>query len=194
MKPKVLSALGLIVMIWAMFSSVPAWAQTNRFPLTLYNPGPYYEYPSWDQTLPSNLRFIVLSNMNKEAVLDKETGLVWEQSPSTSKKLWMEAHYSCNMLMKGGRFGWRLPTLQELASLLDPTKSNPALPAFHPFNNVQFSSPFYYWTATTSNITLNESTFIWIVSFASPVLGLADISDQEYFVWCVRGGQGVNPQ
>src|ERR1044071_6059779 len=37
--------------------------------------GPYYATPSWDQTLPVATRFIVLSNFNSEAVLDRETGL-----------------------------------------------------------------------------------------------------------------------
>src|SRR5262249_15328144 len=40
--------------------------------------GPYYAEPSWDQMLPASTRFIVLSNFNSEAVLDRETGLVWQ--------------------------------------------------------------------------------------------------------------------
>jgi hypothetical protein len=43
--------------------------------------GPYYATPSWDQTLPAATRFVVLSNMNAEAVLDRETGLVWRKTP-----------------------------------------------------------------------------------------------------------------
>jgi hypothetical protein len=48
--------------------------------------GPYYATPSWDQTIactiPSSCsRFLVLSNFNNEAVLDRETGLVWERTP-----------------------------------------------------------------------------------------------------------------
>ena len=41
----------------------------------------------------------------------------------------------------GGTKGWRLPSVAELASLVDPANSNPALPTGHPFSNVQ--SPFY---------------------------------------------------
>src|SRR5437016_8649313 len=85
--------------------------------------GPYYANPSWDQTLPSSTRFIVLSNLNSVAVLDRETGLVWEQSPSTSTLSWDGAQNHCNTLRAGGRLGWRLPTLQELASLVDPSVS-----------------------------------------------------------------------
>ena len=50
-------------------------------------PGPFYAEPAWDQKLacPTKAncpRFLVLTNWNSEAVLDKETGLVWERSPA----------------------------------------------------------------------------------------------------------------
>ena len=64
------SALGLLLLV----ATVSVNAQT-------VGAGPYYATPSWDQTLPSNTRFIVLSNMNSAAVLDRETGLVWERAP-----------------------------------------------------------------------------------------------------------------
>lgn len=44
--------------------------------------GPYYAEPSWDQKLPAATRFVVLMDWNNEAVLDRETGLVWEQAPA----------------------------------------------------------------------------------------------------------------
>src|SRR5215813_9983343 len=108
------------------FVGAPIFAQTTA-------PGPYYATPSWDQTLPASTRFIVLSNMSNAAVLDRETGLVWEQSPSTHSFIWEEAQRRCNGLTTGGRLGWQLPTLQELASLLDPTVAPPGirLPAGH---------------------------------------------------------------
>jgi hypothetical protein len=45
--------------------------------------GSYYANPSWDQELPAAQRFIVLSNLNNEAVLDRETGLVWQRTPGS---------------------------------------------------------------------------------------------------------------
>jgi hypothetical protein len=33
--------------------------------------GPYYATPSWDQTLPANTRFVVLSNFANAAMLDR---------------------------------------------------------------------------------------------------------------------------
>jgi|SRR5262249_8694651 len=60
--------------------------------------GSYYANPSWDQQLPAATRFIVLSNWvdsnfpaGGAAVLDRETGLVWEISPSTTAFVWESA-------------------------------------------------------------------------------------------------------
>jgi Protein of unknown function (DUF1566) len=153
--------------------------------------GPYYATPSWDQQLPASTRFIVLSNWNNEAVLDRETGLVWEKSPDTNTHSWGTATTHCNFLNLGHRKGWRVPTIQELASLVDGDPANtdsPRLAPGHPFTHVQPSSA--YWSATTISST-NLSA--WYVGFGIGDLGAADKS-QPLFAWCVRGGQGVDPQ
>jgi hypothetical protein len=74
MKRKMVLTVGGLVFGVCGIAVIYAWAQTVA-------PGPYYAMPSWDQTLPVATRFIVLSNMGSNAVLDRETGLVWERSP-----------------------------------------------------------------------------------------------------------------
>ena len=64
-------AAGFLVVAMLAVAVGSADAQTTAV-------GPYYATPSWDQKLPcssaSNCpRFIVLSNWNSEAVLDRET-------------------------------------------------------------------------------------------------------------------------
>lgn len=155
--------------------------------------GGYYGMPSWDEKLTctsktSCPRFEVLTNWSKAAVLDKETGLVWEQSPSTSTFTWIGAQTHCNQFPMGGRFGWRLPAIQELASLLDANATSaPYLPAGHPFSNVQSS---IYWSATTD---ANDTGSAWDVYFSIGGVGTGGKTNTN-FVWCVRGGQGVDPQ
>ena len=154
--------------------------------------GPYYATPSWDQTLPVATRFIVLSNFAGAAVLDRETGLVWEKSPDTPSTTWAVAQRSCNQKTVGGRKGWRLPTIQDLASLIDPTVPlgpTLTLPIGHPFINVQ-SSPAY-WSATSES--QSPSTIAWDVLFSAGVVNITPKSASQP-VWCVRGGQGVDPQ
>jgi hypothetical protein len=175
------SIIGLAIGLVA--GSVPALGATNAV-------GPYYATPSWDQTLPAASRFIVLTNMNSDAVLDRETGLVWEKSPSTSTVIWVAAQGHCNQLTVANRIGWRLPTLQELASLADPSVSpGVTLPSGHPFTNVQ---PSFYWSATTRSTT-NDSE-AWGVFFNDGVVSAFPKSQSGFFFWCVRGGQGVDPQ
>lgn len=144
--------------------------------------------PAWYQILASAQRF--LSVMGGPAILDLETGLVWEQSPSTDPFNWFEAINHCNREVKtGGRNGWRLPTIWELASLVDPNAvSDPALPSGHPFSNVQQQR---YWSATTLAGNTDDA---WQVLFElhGVVNFLEKASSAQ--VWCVRGGQGPDPQ
>jgi len=166
--------------------------------------GPYYATPSWDQSIPCTAatncsRFVVLSNFDNAAVLDRETGLVWERSPSTAVYPWssgstsLTAGYHCLLeVTLGGRIGWRLPTVNELASLVDKTSSSsPTLPPGHPFQNVLFGSAFDdYWTATTTAGSANAAR---VLNFRDGQIGASPKSDSQ-LVWCVRGGQVVDPQ
>jgi hypothetical protein len=76
---------------------------------------------NWDKVLPPAQRFTVLEAFNNEAVRDNETGLVWEQSPATIAEPWFNARGACAIKNVGGRIGWRLPSLPELSSLVDPS-------------------------------------------------------------------------
>ena len=156
-------------------------------------PGPYYAPPAWDQTLPCTTpsacpRFIVLSNFASAAVLDRETGLVWERSPGVATFPEHFAHVECVGKNVGNRLGWRMPTIQELSSLIDPTV--PGLPPGHPFTDVQ---PASYWSATSNSVFANSA---WGLDFVTnaPVFLSKGALGAETHVWCVRGGQGTEGQ
>lgn len=153
--------------------------------------GPYYAMPAWDQTLPAATRFIVLTNMNSQAVLDRETGLVWEQSPDASIDSWVGAQIHCNQKNLGGRKGWRLPGIQELASLLDPSLRSPALPPGHPFANVRSGANNFEQTYWSADAVVGLPFFAWVVRFGSGNVDRQEKAGETgAFVWCVRGGQG----
>lgn len=155
--------------------------------------GPYYATPSWDQKLTTN-RFVVLANWNNEAVLDRETGLVWDRSPSTETVTQFIAVVKCIQLMRGGRSGWRLPGIQELQSLVDPSaQASPGLPAGHPFTNIVANA--LYWSLTTG---IKEGFFgdsVYVTRFdPDGGVGLINKTTPPHNYWCVRGGQGPDFQ
>ena len=137
--------------------------------------------PTWSQVLPSATRFDMA--LGSAAVMDKETGLVWEKSLDKTKISWVNACDHCFQKEAGGRKGWRLPTIEELASLIDTTQNNPALPDGHHFSNVQSSN---YWSSTTYAY---YPTFAWSVHFYNGQVKFND-KNNAYYVWCVRGGYG----
>ena len=154
-------------------------------------PGPYYAEPAWDQKLPANTRFIVLSNWDSEAVLDRETGLVWERTQAGGISDWFVANARCIGRTVGGRKGWHLPTIQQLASLFDPSvpAPGPRLPAGHPFIGVSAAG---YWSATSQT---PGGTNAWVMDFSSgDIFGFNAKGTTFKEAWCVRGGQAVDPQ
>ena len=135
---------------------------------------------SWHQVLSPDERFELV--MGEEAVLDKETGLVWEKVPDDQFIDWFAAVDHCYKRSVGGRSGWRLPTVEELASLMGGR-----LPSGHPFTVVNTN----YWTITTDTTpTTLTGGRAWIVNTAGNVVKGQSKSAPNRLAWCVRGGQG----
>jgi hypothetical protein len=149
----------------------------------------FAKLPSWDTVNNNPVRFKVLNQFNGEAVRDVETGLVWERSPSSTAGDWFAANDTCIRKVINNRMGWRVPTIQDLTSLVDPSTTNPSLPNNHPFENVGG----VVWTATTNAANSNEA---WEVNF---ITGNTDVLSKLSTIpsaWCVRGetGSGVDAQ
>ena len=145
-----------------------------------------------NSTHDATKRFVVLADFEngagpgRRAVLDRETGLVWEQSPQTTNHTWLDARFQCANKNIGGRKGWRLASFVELTSLVDPVGVVLALPPGHPFINVQAGS---YWSATTS---AENSEQAWYVVFGTGNLATIEKTFSFGFAWCVRGGMNAD--
>jgi hypothetical protein len=136
---------------------------------------------NWQEAHPAAQRFVTLSTFNDDAVLDKETGLVWEKSPESTTVTWNEARTTCVNRTIGGQKGWRLPSPAEMRSLVGPAVDAPGpnLPPGHPFLNVQSTS---YWTVVPqANL---PSYARYLDAFLGNVLSLVRI--YTFPVWCVR--------
>jgi hypothetical protein len=140
--------------------------------------------PPWSKVITTERFELVLYNEFRheyEAVLDHETGLVWERE-THERKNWNYAQSYCYMLELGGRKGWRLPTVDELATLVDSSHNKPALPPDNYFIKPQSD---YYWSSTTK---YDEPKHAWLVSFKYGVIGYGDMT-HKYYVRAVRAGQ-----
>lgn len=135
---------------------------------------------------------------------DLSTGLIWLEDTNCAgvARGWADAlsdidslnttgamnSNNCNDLSAGGaspthQTDWRLPNVKELQSLIDFQNMNPALPAAHPFLNVQNN---YYWSSTSH---IGVPTQAWAVDMAFGNVRGETKNAAAWFVWPVRGGQ-----
>ncbi len=136
--------------------------------------------PSWHQLLAANdgadacnsSRFVCV--LGAAAVLDRETGLVWERVPKPMAGSWRFANLDCARSNTGGRGGWRLPSRAELMSLIVP------LPAGHPFTLTGSN----FWAIDDS---LTEDTAAAIVNPGSFSFAHGGKTLAVQYI-CVRGG------
>ena len=141
---------------------------------------------SWSRALPAADRFVVLADFNNEAVLDRNTGLVWQRTPDPAGNWLPGASYRCLDANTGGQKGWRLPNITELTSLIDPSvTTEPTLPAGHPFD---FGRQVFFWSGT---IVQGFTDNFWGANFR---LGIIDDAEMDYNLsyLCVRGGPKVD--
>ena len=131
---------------------------------------------------------------NNGTVTDNLTGLIWLKNANCfGGRNWATALSDANglaapncELSDGSTAGmWRLPNVREMQSLVDYGWSDLALPSGHPFTAVQSS---YYWSSTTY---AGSTSNAWIVYLSYNYVGLV-VKTASFYVWPVRGGQGVN--
>lgn len=149
--------------------------------------------PSWYRTLDAtggcySERFRCV--LNNEAVLDRETGLVWQRTLDAFSEAWATARNRCLDKGLGGRYGWRLATIEEMKTLLHGWPAADRLPTGHPFIDVPNVAPFRYWTATTSP---GDATSAYTFGSGSQGGGFSQVPKTDlYRYWCVRGGSGFD--
>ncbi|ETR68273.1 MAG: fimh-like protein [Candidatus Magnetoglobus multicellularis str. Araruama] len=60
-------------------------------------------------------------------ITDKSTCLIWQKNASNKTMAWNQALSYCENLRLSGKSDWRLPNLEELRSIVDYSKYNPAI-------------------------------------------------------------------
>ena len=169
--------------------------------LDIKTPHSYTKLDAHDNDLPDSASSWVM-------VRDNTTGLIWEVKTDDesfhdrdNKYTWYDVNplVNCgnagtpgdgtdttdfidalNSSNFGGYSDWRLPSQEELATIIDHGRSNPAIDTGY-FPNTQGSD---YWSSTTGDYAEDA----WLVSFHGGNMYNVYKSD-SYYVRAVRGGR-----
>ncbi len=118
---------------------------------------------------------------------DKLTGLSWESNPPNSLATWENALNRCEnkvtSFLSSTWSDWRLPTINELHSIIDRSNINPPLPTAL---NITLPSNGTYWSSTPYALYDIGGELVWLVHMTSGRSGTADWDTSAYSI-CVRG-------
>jgi hypothetical protein len=115
-------------------------------------------------------------------VTDTNSGLMWQQATPPGTFTWQQAlNYSENLTL-GGYSDWRLPDRNELQSLVDYARYNPAIDIMF-FPGTQ-ASP--YWSSTTHAEYLDHA---WVIYFDPQ--GIFNRNDKSGY-GCVRAVRSIS--
>jgi hypothetical protein len=112
-------------------------------------------------------------------VLDRVTHLMWQRQVPVDTHDWEQATAYCACLRLAGHDDWRLPTRIELVSLVDYTRSFPAIdPQAFPDTPSE-----WFWT---SSIRADDPGSAWFVYFENGYSHHHQKDEPTYRVRCVR--------
>ena len=131
----------------------------------------------------------------REVVTDTSRGLMWQDNNATFQLKWKNAIKYCENLElpQGGYIDWRLPNINELGTLVDYTKKDPAISS--KFKNTLSEK---YWSSTTVSYSyhLNDAFVInfflgiqWFESSKEDGISFLNGSGFSIYTRCVRDVQ-----
>jgi len=101
------------------------------------------------------------SNSGNDSIIsDRQQAIYWQDTAIPKKKStkdWDDATAYCDALMLNGIENWRVPTFNELLSIVDFTRADPAINPV--FSHVAEGT---YWTATDFSATRSRA---WTIDF-----------------------------
>ncbi len=132
-----------------------------------------------------------------DVVIDNATGLEWQDDVDSVEKPWVTEEnyndgnysdtlgdtattYCSDFSLDGG--GWRLPTIQEILTLVDRRKTYPSATE-EVFRHISSSRLSMYWSATNACL---DSFRAWYVNFGQGVSVYFN-KNKSLYVRCVRG-------
>ena len=117
-----------------------------------------------------------------DIIVDSSSSLEWQDSITPVEKSWEDAIDYCENLSLSSKNDWRLPNIKELFSIVDDSKSNPAINSS--FINVISRE---YWSSST---TAFSSSNAWYIDFSDGDSSNTFIpKTRGLYVRCVRAGE-----
>jgi hypothetical protein len=116
--------------------------------------------------------------VDADTVTDTKTTLVWQRMPGTHAVTFAAAQSYCQSLTLAGG-GWRLPAMKELATLVDPTRYDPAIDS----NVFPGDASDFYWSSTAVQVITGLR--VYGVGFTDGAVN-AETSDASHSARCVR--------
>lgn len=130
--------------------------------------------------LPNQARY---TDLGDGSVRDDVTCLVWQRGYSAERYTWQAAGSYCAGLSIGGS-GWRLPSRIELTSVMDFTRSGPAIDT-----SVFRGVANFFWTASPWAVR-HDPPYAWVMNFYEGLTSNAGNTTNAYHARCVRAGIG----
>lgn len=131
--------------------------------------------PNATPGLPNPQSFDVQSG---GVVLDRVTGLMWQQTFEDQQLTFAAANQHCADLSLASFDDWRLPTRLELASIVDTTRTEPAI------NVTAFpdTPSDWFWSSTVAGGDPQSAWYVYFY-FGYPKI---DLVSNQFSVRCVR--------
>ncbi len=109
-----------------------------------------------------NLNNDYVRDENNSVVTSEATNLIWQDDAKakTNSLTWKDAIDYCENLELDGKTQWRLPNFNELYSIVDRSKNNPAIK--DGFTNVNTTD--FYWSSTP-DVYNTDALYIWSINF-----------------------------
>lgn len=116
----------------------------------------------------------------EHGVVDALTGLTWHGKARLGKVIstWSEALAAVTVYGQETHLPWRMPTINELESLVDASTYSPSLIEGHPFTDIQAA----YWSSTTSSF---ETDWAYVLYLAKGAVGVGYKKNSDFALWPV---------
>jgi hypothetical protein len=119
------------------------------------------------------------TNSTQNMIMDPRHNLMWQNTQNVENYNFTIAEAYCENLSLEGFDDWRLPTVEELFTITDHTKSNPAVN--NAFTQIEDDT---YWTSTDDASNISQK--LTIVFNKGYNYSESDVNTKEHKVICVR--------